>query len=259
MTNPSIRLPIEETLSESWKHVKGTKASYWAAYGITILIYIGFSLIDHFFIAPFIAPEIQAEANHVQIDFHSFPIIINGILSVIVSLFTFLLRIGILLIGIENAKNQPISYKLMFQSLHFRTALRLISYTIIQLLVVIGLIFTAPFLSIPKSFLFANFPALNAAVTALIYIVTFCLGIYFTTRLSLGYAFILEKKSSLFSAIKLSFHATRCNVLRLIFLYFIIIIIMIVSIIPLGIGLIWTIPLYMNTYGMVYKKLTANN
>lgn len=260
MTNTTVRLPIEETLIESWKRVKGTKASYWAAYGIIALIYIAFSIADNVFIAPFIAPDIQTETNHIQVHLNHFPAILNGILGIIVTLVNSLLRIGVLLIGIERAKDQPISYKLMFQSLRFCTALRLLGYVIIQLFIIIGLFLPAVFLSASKSLLFANLnlPNFNAITTVLIYVITLSLGIFLSFRLSLSCAFILEKKVGLFSALKLSFRATRSNVLRLWFLYFILMLIIIISVIPFGIGLIWTLPLHAIIYGTVYKKLTAN-
>jgi hypothetical protein len=253
MTNTTIRLPIEETLSESWKRVKGAKGSFWAAYGIIFLIYLVCNIVNHFIATP----EVQVETNHVQVDYSHFSVTLSLIFSIIATLFTFLLRIGVLLIGIERAKDQSISYKLIFQSLHFWTALPLIGYTIIQLLFIIGFLLLGLLSKIPTSLIFGNYPFINELITALIYIAISCFGIYLTIRLSLGYAFILEKKSGLFSALKQSFHATRCNVLRLLFLYFLVGLIMIVSAIPLGIGLIWTIPLYVIVYGMVYKKLTV--
>src|SRR5205085_143591 len=89
---------------------------------------------------------------------------------------------------------------------------------------------------------------------ALLTIIAFA-AFYLLVRLMLSIAFVLEQNVNPWRAIVLSFHATRCNFWRLFGWYIAIWIIMMISIIPLGIGLIWTLPLIYISYGMIYKTL----
>ena len=71
-------------------------------------------------------------------------------------------------------------------------------------------------------------------------------------------AFVLDKKANPWQALKLSFRATRSNYWPLLGLVMVEFGIVIASALSLGIGLIWTAPLLLILYGMVYKKLSLN-
>src|SRR3990167_1138090 len=85
-------------------------------------------------------------------------------------------------------------------------------------------------------------------------IILFLLSCYLVIRTFFVPAFILDKNATPLESIQLSFQATRSNVLELIALLFLLTLILFISILPFGIGLIWTIPLLSINYGIVYKK-----
>ena len=87
-----------------------------------------------------------------------------------------------------------------------------------------------------------------------------CLGaiiltFYLAMRLYLAKGIVLDQQVGPWAAIKKSFRATKYNVWRLIGLTLLNAIILLVSVIPLGIGLIWSLPYLFINYGMVYRRL----
>jgi uncharacterized membrane protein len=79
--------------------------------------------------------------------------------------------------------------------------------------------------------------------------------LYIYIRISLSIGFVLDKEISPWNAIKLSFKATANHFWRLIAILILVNIIVLASSIPAGLGLIWTLPLAVICYGMIYKRL----
>jgi uncharacterized membrane protein len=82
--------------------------------------------------------------------------------------------------------------------------------------------------------------------------------IYLSLRLLMGMGLVLDRGATPWHAVKMSFRATRSNVWPLIGIILAELGILIVSAIPLGIGLIWTLPFVWVVYGTVYKRLSVN-
>lgn len=239
MTELTYSIPVWETIGKAWDKIKGTKGSVWGAIGLIILIMLGLiicgSIIQGIF--PFL----------------------KSLVGLILQLVNFLFEMGLLYIGIKRAFDLPISYRLVFRSFETPVALRVIGLYILQILIFIPftLLFFIP-LIVQSVF---DYPFSSAPIV-LLYLVCYVIGIigviYFVIRLLVAMAFVLDKLSNPWEAIVKSFEATRGNFWNLLFLTIIEILILMISAIPLGIGLIWTLPFALILYGIIYKELSVN-
>lgn len=232
MTN--YQLPVEETLKSAWAKVHGAKSSIWAALGI-------------FFAIVFCLGIIQGITETIN----------NGLfqtMKFITNLISYFLQLGVIYIGICRAKDQPISYQLMFRPFNLHRALSIIGLYIAELI-----LFIVPALiGVAGVFVLnATFP-ISGALGALMIAASGLAFIYLVARLIPSLAIILDQDANPIDAIKQSFHLTRGNVLRLCLLSIIQILIIVISAIPFGIGLIWTLPFTFITYGMIYQTLLKN-
>jgi hypothetical protein len=217
-------LPLQDTLKEAWNKTFGAKASIWAAIVITIVV--------------------VAILHALKV----FPLI--GILFVILGKIAGqLLRAGIVFIGILRARSAPITYKKMFRTIELYLALKIIGLFILEFIIFL-----------PLAIIIAAFnivPALNGFIGLIVSLLCFIAIIVISVRLSMATGLVVDKESNPWDAIKQSFLATRNHFWELLGIYIVFGIILLLSIIPLGIGLIWTIPMSFVLYGTVYRKLVG--
>jgi len=233
MTNPHYQLPIEETLKTAWHKVSGSKSTFWIA--IIIVFFIMFAL-----------GAISA----------LLPKQIGAIFNIAIQIVSYLLQMGLIYIGIKRAQDLPLSFGLMFRAFNGGIALKLIGLYFLQAIIlfipvlccIIGLFLTA---------------TTSQSYNTLLAIILFSIGIlssfYLGIRLMLSMAFVIDTETGPVNAVRLSFQATQCNFWHLLLIMLIQSLIIIVSAIPLGIGLIWTLPFALINYGVIYKSLTTNN
>jgi uncharacterized membrane protein len=230
----SYPLPVEDTLRSAWAKVYGAKQTIWIAFGILLAIAFCLGLIEG--IAEIAGTALYSAAK------------------LITNIVSYLLQIGVLYIGICRAKDTPIHYQQMFRAFSLQRALCIAGLYLCEMVI---LIVPALIAASGMFIMTASFP-----VAGLIGILVLCFGliagIYLVTRLLPSLAIILDQDLGPIQAIKLSFKLTHGNVLRLLLLSLIQILILIISAIPLGIGLIWTLPFTFITYGMIYKNLLQN-
>lgn len=235
MTEPSYLLPVWETISIAWEKVKGTKASIWAALILIFLIIGGLAILS-------------VTAKH-------FLPSLSVAIDIITQVISFLLQMGMLYIGIQRAFDLPVSYTQMFRALQPAIAIRLIGVYLLETLLLI------PFMAIS----FGGYGILvytqssSIIISAILMFIGFIGIFYLAFRLSLCIAFVLDKGSNPWQAIKQSYASTRSNIWRIVAVLIIETIILIISVIPLGIGLIWSLPFAAILYGVVYKNLMLNN
>jgi hypothetical protein len=241
-------LPIQDTLSQAWSRVHGSKKSFWASIGIASLILAILVVCGSIFAN--VIPALEDQNSWLYT-------ITQGIFAVIFFLF----EMGFIYIGVERALDKPITYQLMWQVFEWRTALRLIGYSIVQFVIwmsysfVVGLGFLISLLS-----MMIHMPLiLRIAFIAIVIGILVFILIYISVRIYLTRAFILDKKLDLFTSLRASYTITYANFWRIIFIGFISVLILLLSLIPLGIGLIWSIPFIFILYGTVYRNLLTNN
>jgi len=148
-------------------------------------------------------------------------------------------------IGIFRALDKPIAASMIFYPIKQpKLMIKLLLFWLLIMLVMLPFVIIGMLAS-----------TLGPLLTLIINIPLGIVGIYLMVRLRLGWGFILDKEVRPLEALKLSFNATRHNVLPLIILYVMNVAILIIGSIPFGIGLIWAIPYVLINYGVAYRKL----
>lgn len=224
----SYKLPVADTLAEAWNKVAGTKATFWGAF--IVLLAIGFAVGIIFAITDAVLPKA------------------SGIVQFIGQIFLAFLQAGLLYIGIQRALEKPITYTQVFTAFHKPYFWRYILLYILQILCYF----------IPIAVLLASQLIPNHALSVIIGIIGFVGLIAVAIRIYIALGFLLEDKLAPMQAIKASFHATRGNVCRIFLVGLAQGIIIVISIIPFGIGLIWTLPFSVVLFGVIYKRLREN-
>ncbi|MCD6039421.1 MAG: hypothetical protein K0S27_821 [Gammaproteobacteria bacterium] len=246
----NIAMPYNFTvgslLSESWKRVKGTKATYWSAIFLYVLIYlalIGIGLIATYFYTGSLNPAFT-EVN-----------IISGAARVSAVLITFPLPLGICLIAIRHSINRSIKAKQMFEA--YRSYWKILGAMAIIYSVFFFIAFTTLFLIALLSAISVHnegaAPAWLSHLSILVGIVGGLICMYFLLAWSFSPLLIIEKKLGIFQAIKTSFYAFQQHKLKIIIVAFLMLAIYLISAIPAGIGLIWTLPMLFNCSGILYR------
>lgn len=226
-------LPVWDTINASWAKTYGSKATFWA--GIGILAVIMFSL------------GILEGITSKSVGF-------SGLIQIISNILGYFMQLGLIYIGITRAKDLPINYKMMFFTFDLQLALYLIGLYILQ-----ALIFMIPVLICAAGvFIYMMGNTFATLLGILLIIASIIVTLVLAVRLSLTMAFVLDAASAPVAAIKKSLAATDGNFWNVAGVFLLQMIIFIVSIIPLGLGLIWSIPFSLITYGMVYKTLRNN-
>jgi len=229
-------LPISETISTAWYKVYGAKKTIWFAIGIFTLIVIGLSLLEG--ISKAILP------------------VLGTIINIITQVIIFLLQVGLLYIGILRARDSSIHYKQIYRAFEAKMALKVIVLYVLKTLVLLPAILIAV---IPTILTQHTQPSDGVKlITVACYLVSFIIGVYLYVRMVLSMGLVLDKETNPWDAIKMSFRATRENFWRLFFISLIQLLIVVISIIPLGLGLIWSIPFALILYGVVYNRLLVN-
>ncbi len=233
MNENIISLPVFETMKLAWQKVKGSKSTFFAIFLcilaikiITVVLGVG----THFTVVKILLLTVE-----------------------------FFLVAGATYIGVQRAMDSPIQFSMIKRVLNAGIFFRSIGFSIL-FYIILFLPFTLSYL--PG--LFVNSPTTNNVIklfSALLYLtgfVAFFFAIYFLFRLSLTETLIIVKRASLWTSLKTSFKATKSNVWNLMALIFSGFIIIILSVIPLGIGLIWSFPYFAILMGEIYKKLVVS-
>lgn len=245
------QIPIKNTIAAAWKITNGVKGSIWAALGIIFLIGCGLQIFQMLL---FILPPIMAIS-----------------ITVVAQIIFLLIQTGLFYLGIHRAFDLPVSYTSIFRTLNVELAWKVIVLYLLQILILL-----LPFLIEWVTFYYTigakiepsidqADPLLNTAshivftlsgiVFFMVYILSKIVMFYLVIKMMLSVAYVLDKKMTPWAAIKSSFIATKHNVWRLIAVMILQICIVLISIIPLGIGLIWTAPFSIVLYGLIYKRL----
>jgi hypothetical protein len=232
------QIPVWNTITTAWEKTYGIKKTFWAAIGLIILIGAGLGILQG--IAKTISPGLE-----------TFTRLISNII-------TYFLQVGLLYMGIQRALDAPVTYKQLFFAFDTDHILKLFGVYLLQIVIFIPVIILVIIASV-----FAGdsspLPGTGGLfLAALLFLVALILGVYLIIRVMLGIAFVVAKDAGPWNAIKMSFQATQDNVLNLFGISLLQMLIVLISILPLLIGLIWTLPFSAICYGVIYKSLLGN-
>lgn len=249
------RLPVVESVKQTWSKVGGAKASIWAVFGTLFVVGFAIGFMDALF--------------------KYFGIIILDIpLQIANFIFGFIASWGLIYLGIQRAITGTVRWGMMWRVFKINMILRMIGLYLVESIVLLPVVI----LAVIPSLLNDTPNAHNAVslVSIILYVLAYIVFLYLILRMYLAKGIIFTTDNGPINAVKMSFSATQSNVWRLfgfnvITLAFLFISILPVGIgffaapslftdypflvLPLGCGLIWTFPYIFIAYGVVYEKL----
>lgn len=221
-------------IEEAWHRVKGMKLAVWGAVSILLAIVLGFEALNWF------------SHHFIHGRLASF---LNFFLQLAEFLITFPLWVGVSYLGIRRAADLPVRPLQIFQMYHFSA--RLFAMVILQVLVVYGLtiIFV---LSLVYPF---DQSILSIKASILLRCIQLVLGFalfYMSLSFMFSYLLIVEKHLSVWKAYMASFLAFSQHWFKISIALLAMLIIYFASAI-IVVGLIWTIPMFSNFMGILYR------
>lgn len=154
--------------------------------------------------------------------------VVGLLIQLVVALIIYPMSAGILMMGIHQVSGKPVSIGMMFS--YYEQTLRLfLLYLVMTVMIGIGLVL----LILP--------------------------GIYLAVAYAMALPLLIEKQMGVWDALETSRKALSKRWFTVFALFILLGILVAVSALPLGIGLIWTIPLSVTVLGVVYKTIFGVN
>jgi uncharacterized membrane protein len=212
------RLDVGEVISEAWSLTKGCKLTFNVALGIyTVIIIVGMILA--------FAPLINAVSDEsVPQDSLGTSIFQVYAIYFAVILLVMPMMAGLFMMGLKRATDQDVSIGIMFS--YYRKLI-----PILLLMIVSGIL-------IEVGFLLLLIP-----------------GIYLCIAYSLSMLLIADKNLSFWSAMETSRKAITHKWFTVFGVMVLLWVINVIGMIPLGIGLIWTLPMTFVAFGIMYRNI----
>ncbi|RJG14248.1 hypothetical protein D3879_13915 [Pseudomonas cavernicola] len=205
---------IGDLISEAWQRTKGTKGIILGGF---VIYYVAILVITTILGLVFGFVGLEAEEGG-----GATLVVSQLLIGLIGSALTYPFLAGIMMTGIRRAADQPLNFNEMFS--YFGLALPLIvTALIMMILMYVGLLL----LVIP--------------------------GIYLSVAYMLAIPLVVERGLSPWQALEASRKAISQHWFKVFGLLLLLGLIMAVSMIPLGIGLIWSIPLFVISMGALYR------
>jgi len=206
---------VGEILSEAWERVSGAKLKIMAA----VLIYIIIASIATGIVSLFLDAQPYYAAEETL---HG--LMIDTVVGWIISPITVPLSVGLLLLGYSRANEEEIRIESIFD----------------YYILVWPLVFASIFISI---------------LTYIGFALLILPGIYLSIAYSFTLPLMVDKKLGIWGAMEVSRQAVTKHWFTIFGVNISLVLLTVLSAIPLGIGLIWTIPLVMITQGVMYRKI----
>lgn len=230
-----------EVIKESWHRVKGVKMTYWGAVFIFLAIYVALSLLAGLSIAfysQFVNPE------NLKVPF--------SISKTVISLITLPLPFGISYLAIRRSVNLPINVKQIFESYRYygKILLVMVALYVVLFFIVTATVFLSAFFN---QFVSNMSPSWLHYYPVLIQVLGAVITLYFIYSMVNAPLLIIEKKLNPLQAMKASILSFSQHGFKILLTLLCVFVICFISLIPLGIGLIWTLPMMYNAIGVLYR------
>lgn len=213
--NGDYSFTISEVLAEAWEKVSGVKLKMIAAFFIYIVIA---SLLTGF-ISLFLDAQPYYDAELLMQGFA-----IDTLIGWIASPVTIPLSLGLLLLGYARANDEEIRIDSIFNY-----------YILVWPLVFASILITL--------------------LTYIGFALLILPGIYLSIAYSFTLPLMVDKKLDIWGAMEVSRRAVTKEWFTIFGVNVSLVLLTILSAIPLGIGLIWTLPLLMIAQGVMYRKI----
>lgn len=229
---------IKETVKVAWSLVFGTKITFsivliliTAAQYVTILCNIGIN---------FFTTSVAVIA-------------ILQVLKIMGIILSFILTWGLTYLGALRVSQDTIHYKQIADLFSIYLVLKMIGLHILEFLIMLpaaGIAFLPYIMDIQDKHMAGFFMSICLVISTVAML-------HLAMRLYVASIMVITDGANPWVAVKLSFHLTYRQTWKLFKLTVINLLILIVSAIPLGIGLLWSIPYFYINYGLVYQSLMS--
>jgi len=207
---------IRAVISEAWDKTSGAKWPINLAFIYYFLVIIGLALIIG-------VASAALSMGTGGLD-TAMPSLLDIFLQIALTAIMLPMMMGITMMGIHRAVDRPINANSVFG--YFSKTFNLfLTMILMYIMIIIG------------------------------YILLILPGIYLTVAYYMALPLIVEKNMSPWQALETSRKAVSKRWFRMFFFFLAIGIITFISMIPLGIGLIWSVPLFMIAYGIIYRNM----
>ena len=220
---PGGDFSVGDIIKEAWEKTKGAKGAVWGAMIVMYGLLFGLT-----FAAMMAVSGGSFSSDPAAMLGSGSAVGLNVGVQVVSSLLSMIFTAGIMLIGVRRAQNKRVSWKMVFAG--FPKIFSVIIAMILQfILVLIGFVL----LVLP--------------------------GIYLTVGYALALPLILEKGYGPWQALEASRKAIHKKWWTVFGVYLLMMLIYMVSMIPAGIGLIWTVPMFFVGLGVLYRRLFVSS
>lgn len=233
---------VMESVKNSWQAIHGTKRIFLTISAILVVVACSMVLLEN---------KIMGLAHHSVLT-NSVAYVANFLGTVI----PIILGLSMVYIGIQRASNCRLQWNMIGYVFNLNLLWKVVCLDVLQLVIFFPLVV----LFYGSLRFFDYFPNFESNTffefcRFVVFIASLVLMIHLMMRLYLTKAIVVAEKTTPWKTIQASFKATKSHVWKLFGLFLINILIIAVSSIPLGIGLIWSVPFCFINYGFVYKKL----
>lgn len=217
---------IFDVLKEAWTGIKGFKATNLAAYTIMFLPSFIAGLLSNLF-----------DDNHTA----ALLITLTG------TVVSYPLIAGYMILGIKRAANLSTTALMILD--YFKDTLRIIGLVITQ-----GIMYFFPFaIGILLTTVATKTQTGLSILLQIAGLGFFLFAIYLFVSYTFALSLLVEKRLSIWSALEVSRQAVSQHFFKIFMVLFLAAVILVLSAIPLGIGLIWTIPFMNILFGVLYR------
>ncbi len=220
---PGADFSVGDVLKEAWQKTKGAKGAVWGGMIVMYLLLFGLT-----FGAVMALSGGTISTDPAAMFGAGSAVGLNVGVQVVSSLLSMVFTAGIMLIGVRRAQNQRVSWKMVFAGL-------------------------------PKVFSIAIAMILQFILVGIGFVLLVLPGIYLTVGYALTLPLILEKGYGPWQALEASRKAIHKKWWTVFGVYLLMMLIYAVSMIPAGIGLIWTIPMFFVALGVLYRYLFVSS
>lgn len=278
MDNTLPTFSVFETIKTAWQQVQGTKRAYWSVWLLMVLADVFFGSIH--FATLLAAPLFNA---------YTITTVILILINTVNYIIFYILSWGLLYIGVQRAFNQPVRFATIKHVFDIKLFFKMLGVFILEFLILLPALCLIVWPTVYEQFI-ANPVILThhlfSLSVAVSYIVGLVLFVYLTTRFHLGVIITIVEKCNPWTAIQLSFKATKSKVWKLLGLFLLNslmiaaglilfvtallvlphvthelastkLALLIVSALPM-IGFIWLLPYVVINMGVVYKRLVVD-
>lgn len=204
---------IGDVIEESWRLVKGAKTVLFLGFLIFYAAMLAASWIVGFALGKL---GVSGDAGF------GITYLLQVVISVIAAMVSYPLLAGVNMAGIRRAAGQPLSFNELFS--HFgRAGAIILAALLVTLLVYVG------------------------------YALLLIPGIYLSIAYMFALPLIVERGLSPWEAMEVSRKAVSQHWFKIFGLYLLLSLIMLVAALPLGIGLVWVVPLTIISTGVLYR------